>query len=94
VQIDLHADFAVQVIWSEDHLHRVASNYEPWLVVDRMASLSELLEDEILLALPLVNYHKVGECTGDTFLNEVASEPDGTISDSPFSILEQLKQKR
>ena len=94
VQIDLHADFAVQVIWSEDHLHRVASNYEPWLVFDRMASLSELLEDEILLALPLVNYHKVGECTGDTFLNEVASEPDGTIRDSPFSILEQLKQKR
>jgi len=94
VQIELHADFAVQVIWSEDHLHRVASNYEPWLVLDRMASLSELLEDEILLALPLVNYHKVGECTGDTFLDEVTSESDGTIEDSPFSILEQLKQKR
>ena len=94
VQIELNADFAVQVIWSEDHLHRVANNYEPWLVVDRMASLSELLEDEILLALPLVNYHKVGECTGDTFLDEVTSEPNGAIEDSPFSILEQLKQKR
>tara|TARA_B110000305_G_C19213765_1_gene527179 strand:+ start:98 stop:610 length:513 start_codon:yes stop_codon:yes gene_type:complete len=93
VQIELHADFAVQVIWSEEHLHRVASNYEPWLVVDRMASLSELLEDEILLALPLVNYHNVGECTGDAFLDEAAPEPDGTIEDSPFSILEQLKQK-
>ncbi|CAI8283115.1 MAG: Large ribosomal RNA subunit accumulation protein YceD [Porticoccaceae bacterium UBA1117] len=94
VQIELHAEFAVQVIWSEDHLHRVASNYEPWLVVDRMASLSELLEDEILLALPLVNYHVVGECTGDAFLDVAAPEADGTIEDSPFSILEQLKKKQ
>ncbi len=94
VKVDLKADFAVQVIWSEDHLNRVASNYEPWLVEDRMANLSELLEDEILLALPLVNYHVVGECTGDAFLDVAAPEADGTIEDSPFSILEQLKKKQ
>ena len=29
----------------------------------------------------------------ETLLDEAAPEPDGTIEDSPFSILEQLKQK-
>ena len=91
--VNLQAEFAVQVIWSEDHLNRVASNYEPWLVVDKMANLSELLEDEILLALPLVNYHNVGECTGDTFVNEVeGAAGDEIVRDNPFNVLLQLKK--
>ena len=92
VEVQLQAKFAVQVIWSEDHLNRVAANYEPWLVVDKLANLNELLEDEILLALPLVNYHPVGECTGDTFIEGVESTGDEVVSDSPFNVLLQLKK--
>ncbi|MDG0968826.1 MAG: YceD family protein [Porticoccaceae bacterium] len=93
VSVDVHAEFAVQVIWSEEHENRVAKNYEPWLVVDKMANLSELLEDEILLELPLVNYHAEGTCTGDAFIADADLETDGSISDSPFGILAQLKKK-
>ncbi|MFT5074921.1 MAG: hypothetical protein ACI8YB_002389 [Patiriisocius sp.] len=93
VTVDLKADFAVQVIWSEEHLNRVAKNYEPWLVEDRMANLSELLEDEILLALPLVNYHEIGGCTGDSFIQENESSGDEAVADNPFNILKQLKRK-
>ena len=91
MQIELQADFAVQVIWSEEHLNRVAANYEPWLVLDKMANLNELLEDEILLALPLVNYHETGECTGDTFVTEVDAISDEVVADNPFNVLQQLK---
>ncbi|MGB2260831.1 MAG: YceD family protein [Porticoccaceae bacterium] len=90
--IELTAEFAVQVIWSEEHINRVAANYEPWLVLDKMANLNELLEDEILLALPLVNYHDVGECTGDTFVEEVEAIGDEVVSDNPFNVLLQLKK--
>ena len=90
--VELTAEFAVQVIWSEDHINRVAANYEPWLVLDKMANLNELLEDEILLALPLVNYHVVGECTGDTFLEEVEAVGDEIVPDNPFNVLLQLKK--
>jgi uncharacterized protein len=90
--IELKAEFAVQVIWSEEHINRVAANYEPWIVLDKMANLNELLEDEILLALPLVNYHDVGECTGDTFIEEVEAIGDEVVSDNPFNVLLQLKK--
>jgi uncharacterized protein len=92
VTLDLQANFTVQVIWSEDHLDRVAANYEPWIVADKLANLTELLEDEILLALPLVNYHPVGECTGDTFVDEVEATGDEVASDNPFNVLLQLKK--
>jgi uncharacterized protein len=92
VKVDLHATFAVQIIWSDDKVQHVARNYEPWLVSERTADLSELLEDEILLSLPLVNYHPAGACTGDAFIASVDSDIDVSESDNPFSILKQLKQ--
>jgi uncharacterized protein len=57
-----------------------------------MANLNELLEDEILLALPLVNYHETGECTGDTFVTEVDAISDEVVADNPFNVLQQLKK--
>jgi uncharacterized protein len=96
VTIALSTDFAAQVIWSEEQLTNVSSNREPWIVVDKMASLNELLEDEILLALPLVNYHEHGQCTGDTFLSEDGQgyneKEDEIVGDNPFNILQQLKK--
>ena len=59
---ELQAQFALQVIWSEDQIGNVAPNYEPWLVVDKTADLIPVIEDELLLALPIVNYHKPGDC--------------------------------
>ncbi len=96
VTVALSTDFAAQVIWSEDQLVNVPSDREPWIVVDKMASLNELLEDEILLALPLVNYHEDGMCTGDTFLSEDGrsnkEKDDEIVADNPFNILQQLKK--
>ena len=95
-QLTLSSDFAAQVIWSEDQMCNVPSDREPWIVVDKMASLNELLEDEILLALPTVNYHENGLCTGDTFLSEDErgnnGEDDQVVADNPFNILQQLKK--
>ena len=96
VSVDLSAEFSAQVIWSEDQLANVPGDREPWIVVDKMANLSEMLEDEILLALPLVNYHDEGMCTGDTFISRVAADnneiTDQVVPDNPFNILQQLKK--
>lgn len=91
VQVDLQAEFSLQIVYSEEQAQQIASNYEPWLVVDKMANLCEVLEDEILLALPVVNYHPVGACTGDAFVDTLDSD-EGSVGDNPFSILNQLKR--
>jgi len=96
VSVALSAEFLAQVIWSEDQLANVPGDREPWIVIDKMASLSELLEDEILLALPLVNYHETGMCTGDTFISKDRAVNEETrdeiVADNPFNILQQLKK--
>ena len=91
VQVDLQAEFSLQIVYSEEQAQQIASNYEPWLVVDKMANLCEVLEDEILLALPVVNYHPVGACTGDAFVDALDAD-EGSLVDNPFSVLKQLKR--
>ena len=90
VNIEIKAAIALQVVWSEDHIANVAPDYEPWIVVDKIADLDVVIEDEILLALPIVNYHKVGKCTGSAFVTK-ADTPIEEAVDSPFSVLQQLK---
>ena len=60
-----------------------------------MASLNEMLEDEILLALPLVNYHEDGSVLETPFFprtGAVIRERDEIVADNPFNILQQLKK--
>ena len=92
VNIELKADLSLQIIWSEDQISNVAPDCEPWIVVDRLADLNEVIEDEVLLALPIVNYHHIGECTGDAYLETANSISEETDNNSPFNILKQLKQ--
>ena len=96
VRVDLATDLAAQVVWSEDQIASVSGDREPWIVGDKMADLSVLLEDEVLLALPLVNYHEQGSCTGDTFLSKDGpsgdEKDDEIVADNPFNILKQLKK--
>ncbi len=92
VNIELKADLSLQIIWSEDHISNVAPDREPWIVVDRIADLNAVIEDEVLLILPIVNYHSLEDCTGDACYKEADSKSEETDTNSPFSILKQLKQ--
>ena len=49
-------------------------------------------EDELLLALPIVNYHKPGDCTGNALQQNEAVNEEEAIADNPFSVLQQLKK--
>jgi uncharacterized protein len=92
MSIEIKAAIALQVIWSEDRIANVSPDYEPWIVVDKIADLGVVLEDELLLALPIVNYHNLGECTGSAVVSKATTNDEEAVADSPFSILKQLKQ--
>ena len=47
VNVEIKADIALQVVWSEDHIANVAPDYEPWVVADKIADLNLVIEDEI-----------------------------------------------
>ena len=89
---DIQAKIALQIIWSEDQISNVAPNYEPWVVVDKTADLIPVVEDELLLALPIVNYHDIEDCTGDAYQQNHVREGVQAMPNNPFSVLQQLKK--
>ncbi len=67
------------------------------LVADKPLSLSGLVEDELLLALPMVPMHEISKCPARVY---VATGTDSGLKQaeeekkSPFSVLSRLKKTR
>lgn len=74
--------------WRED--------YEPWVVAwEETASLWSLVEDELLLALPIAAQHSVDECPeGNRFKQAKEESREGKEGvANPFLVLNKLKHE-
>jgi len=67
--------------------------YDPLLVEDELLTVKDLIEEELLLALPVVPLHAVpGECDAEMLARMGAeAEPEEDERANPFAVLKQLK---
>ncbi len=87
---------AIEVVYSpikdEDASDHLPADYEPILVSDDDdVNLHQLIEDEILLALPYVPMHELSECkqSAETSWGEVDDAQEERPN--PFAVLSKLK---
>ncbi|HET7923235.1 MAG TPA: YceD family protein, partial [Gammaproteobacteria bacterium] len=73
-----------------------AGSCEPLLAPDGRVRVSTLLEDELLLALPIVALHETQSCRADVVAGgvEQAAMPQAETEPNPFAMLQQLKTHR
>ena len=83
-------------VWSDEEAAALPVTYEP-LLVDDAADLSDIAEEEILLAIPVSPIHEA-ECKSaeqqaalETDAEVPAAVEESRERDSPFSVLERLK---
>ncbi|HKL50750.1 MAG TPA: YceD family protein [Wenzhouxiangellaceae bacterium] len=92
--IDSHS--SVAVVASEDQVSALPEDLEPKLVPEGRLKLVELVEDELLLALPLVPRDPDSapvENAGDSF-EPAESDDGGNKRDNPFAELARLRSKK
>lgn len=91
VRCSVEAHPALVMVYKEDQIKALPEHLDPWLVTDEKIILSELLEEELLLALPLVAMHE--QCP--TVLHKSAEPAAAAESkrDNPFAVLAQLKSR-
>ena len=90
----LQSEFLLGVVASDDLARQLPDHLEPLVVVD-VVDLAEIIEDEVLLCLPIVGYHAAQECgvsvgyeaTDPSTKNAEAARPN------PFEALAALKNK-
>lgn len=92
MQVSLKAELDVEIVWSDEAARKVPRDCDPWVVEEDSADIIALVEEELLLALPIVTYHPEEECaiaTGYSVGDK--QEPEQPSRKNPFEILEQLK---
>ncbi len=91
--LDLDARVTLALAWGDDQMKALPSEYDPWLINADQMPLADLLEEEILLALPAVAVH---EHCPHGLMEENAEDPSEdeteTEKENPFAVLAQLKK--
>jgi len=90
-------DFQLAFARSEAEMERLPEGYEVTLIEDTPVMLSDIIEDEILLALPAIPKHLDEDCSSDNVAeswNSQSANETNTESveqENPFDILASLK---
>ncbi|KUJ84687.1 nucleic acid-binding protein [Microbulbifer flavimaris] len=79
------------IVWSEEQGKLLPKDLDPVIQEGDELNLYQVLEDEILLNLPMVAYHEEECVPRDKF--QFGDEPQGEEEqrENPFKVLEQLK---
>lgn len=90
-RIVVNAENQLAVVADDEKAKQLPSHLEPWVVEEEQGELWLLVEDELMLSLPIVSYHESQEC--NEILKEYRRPPVTTVevAKNPFSVLEQLK---
>lgn len=84
---------SICIVRNEDEAKALSGALDPWIVDEDEVDVYTLVEDELLLSLPVVSYHE-SECVDASLMSsgDELLEPE-TKEDNPFSVLSALKNK-
>lgn len=86
VALDLSADVSLAMVWAEKEIPALPSRYDGIVVGQDPTDLHALVEEELLLALPLVAAHEVGMCSAQA-AGSVRDAPAEEERPNPFAVL-------
>jgi uncharacterized protein len=96
VDVPLAVDFKLGLVRSEDETRSLPEYYDPLVVSEGSIVLSELIEDELILALPIAAMHeKACPCKAQVFSSTNAGEEEAECAKGPgpFAVLSALLKK-
>jgi uncharacterized protein len=101
----IQSDFTLCVVPSDEAARDIPREYDPLIVTEQFVDVVDIVEDEILLALPMFSYHADADCDqGPKSFGDDINEPTGKDASkekdaseekvNPFNILSTLKLKK
>ena len=94
--IQLADDINLALVKDEEAAKQLEAGLDPWICQDHKLNLAELVEEQLILSMPLVSYHDSGECIDRK--NYVCGESKdfeeakSASAENPFSVLISLKE--
>ena len=92
VTLPIHSECEYAVVKEGASSESMPKGYDVLEVGEDPLDLLALVEDELLLALPIVPAHDPDACQPPAGLDEPESSEDEVTRSNPFSVLAQLKR--
>lgn len=94
VPVSLNCQLNLAILWKEEDAERLPKAFDPWIVGEGQTDIYQIIEDELLLSLPIVSYHE-DACVPHTYFSSGEEEANKVIEQAentnPFNVLEKLK---
>jgi len=94
LDVDITSEPSLALVWNKDQIAQLPRVLDPVLMDGEDLDLHDIVEEELLLALPLVAIHEVGTCQPPKLLTEqlIEDEPEEKRV-NPFQVLATLKSE-
>ncbi|MES9969909.1 MAG: YceD family protein [Candidatus Thiodiazotropha sp.] len=97
-EVDLPIDIRLSVVFVQglDEAEMLPEEVDPWLVEEDQVVFKDLIEDELLLALPQVATHQPGACRAPAvdLDKETPEESSKQERENPFAVLADIKRDK
>ena len=67
----ISCDVALQIVADESKLERLTEDEDAIVAPDKVISVAELIEDELILAMPMIPRHEEGQCPETDYERDV-----------------------
>lgn len=89
--LEVEAELKLALAWDEDEAKNLPRRFDPWIVGEGATDIYAIVEEELLLALPMVAYHEEPCIDATLYQSGEVEEADVEPKANPFQMLEQLK---
>jgi len=93
--INIESRFSFALLKNEKDIAHLPESYEALVLDEPVLDLYALIEDELILALPIVHFHEK-KCTENSLSADDSSAQQSEITKqvNPFTVLEKLKSSK
>lgn len=95
----IQGELALGIVWDEDRAKQLPRSIDAWIAPEGLSDIYEVIEEEILLCIPIANYHDhqcvdlahYSTASGGDDASDETAEAAAEQQNNPFQMLKQLK---
>jgi len=91
LHIPIEARVCLGIVKSESEAELLPARYDPLVLEQAEISLLKVIEDELLLVMPIVARHPAGQCQATPASGELQEDMVEERRENPFAVLAKLK---
>ena len=91
---EIIGDFKLGILQREEEAISLPESYDPLVIQGAELFISDVIEDELIVSLPIVPMHELSQCKVQLPLVTQSAGLSDIEKDNPFKVIELLRTKR